>query len=178
MGRDPVILLDCDDVLADFATPALKLVAELGGPTTRTGWDIGDMLEGVARDRFWETVSAPGWCAGLQPYPWALENVRALQKLGEVVVVTTPLRRCPTWMFERTQWCKKHFGFEHSHVANIENKALVHGDFLADDGVHNLEAWQHGHKFLIAHSYNASEGRFKRGTLEDFVSFVREMWRS
>ena len=177
MSGKPIILVDCDDVLADFETPALKLVAELGGPVVKPGertvWDIGHLLVDEGRQkRFWDVLLAPGWCESLEPYPDALDPFRELSELGEVVVVTTPHGHGPTWAFERTRWLKKHFGLEDSHVANVRNKRWIHGDFLADDKPANLRAWNHGCKFLIDRVYNRTDFGFERGSLEDFVAFV------
>lgn len=172
-----IILLDCDDVLADFATPALGLVAVLGGPALtpekRFQWEIGELLNDLpaAKEQFWSTLSEPGWCSQLEPYADASHAVQELQKLGEVVVVTSPLKRSRTWMHERTDWLKKHFGIEHSHVVNSSNKRWIHGDFLADDKPDNLRDWNHGYKFCIARSYNTF-APFARGSLAEFVEFV------
>lgn len=178
----PLILLDCDGVLADFVTPALRVVAELGGPTVAhddlTQYDIGQLLPAELRAEFWRRVAVPGFCAGLKPYPGALECVFGLREIGDVVCVTSPMD-APHWAHERIYWLKEFFGFDRKTTISTSGKHWIAGDFLADDSIGHVDDWANHHASadgplrgcLIKRPWNG--GDTTGMTLPDFVAHVR-----
>ena len=174
------ILLDCDGVLADFVTPALRVVADLGGPVLMhddlTTWDIDDALPEDKRPAFWERACAPGFCASLLPYPGVKEALARLRQLGDVVCVTSPMATSPTWQHERTHWLKDVLGFERDHVISTSGKRYVRGHWFADDKPEHVTDWcaanRGGRGFVIARPYNTKAGQWWRGSLDQFVREV------
>jgi 5'(3')-deoxyribonucleotidase len=181
------ILLDCDGVLADFVTPALRIVAEVGGGPVLmhddlTTWDIEDALAEDKRPAFWERVCAEGFCSSLLPYPGVKEALAELRGIGTVVCVTSPMATSRTWQHERLHWLKDVLGFERDHVISTSGKSHVAGSYFADDKPEHVEAWRKasgGVGFVIARPYNtgAKSALYRaprRGSLEQFVAMVRE----
>jgi 5'(3')-deoxyribonucleotidase len=141
------ILLDCDGVLADFATPALAIVERLGGPKLLhdqlEAYDIGTLLPNAeARAEFWRAVCAPGFCASLLPYVGALDAVTQLREIGDVVCVTSPMLTGQTWAHERAEWLHDFFGFERSHVISTAGKQWVAGGYFVDDSPDHVIRWR------------------------------------
>lgn len=187
----PLILLDCDGVLADFVTPSLRVIHELGGPKLHhddvPDYNLGLLLpEGEPRDTFWARVSEPGWCTELQPYVGAKQLVRELREIGDVVCVTSPMEDGRQWAWERTRWLVEHFGFDRDDVANMSGKHWVHADYFADDSPKHVERWVARQRALrgrgptsggcvIARSYNAkTSGGLPRRSFDRFVDWVRD----
>jgi 5'(3')-deoxyribonucleotidase len=141
-----LIGVDVDGVVADFVGPVLRHVALRTGRQL-TDSDIArfDMAGALGADA-WESVkrellSPPGFALGLEPYPGAVQGVRALREMGRVVFVTTPFTGSPTWSFERTEWLMKRLDASRSDIAHLVDKTLFAGDILVDDAPNQLEAW-------------------------------------
>lgn len=140
------ILLDCDGILSDFITAALKIVRLKTGKQFKhddiTQWDI---FKSIGMPEMWKTLhevaNRKGWCAKLKPYPGAQEGVQRLKDMGEIYIVTSPLSTS-YWCLERTQWCEKHFGLGKPNVIHTEAKHMVRGNVLVDDKPENVQAWK------------------------------------
>ncbi len=171
------ILLDCDGVLADFVTPALRALERCGGPRLAHDeldrYAIETLLHTQEqRAASWAEVTAPGYCASLVPYEGAAACVDDLRGMGhDVVCVTSPMASL-TWAGERATWLRDLLGFDRSHIVSTSGKRWVRGDYLADDNDGHCETWQKhwptGRAVLIKRSYNAGSH-----TLADFVEIVR-----
>lgn len=143
------ILIDCDGVASDFVTPALAVVARLGGPSLLhdqlEAYDIGELLPEDKRAELWRLVSEPGFCASLLPYVGAAHAIEELRKLGTVVCVTSPMEDSATWAHERLQWLARYFGFDREHVISTAGKQWVAGDVFIDDAPKHVNAWAEAH---------------------------------
>ena len=98
----PAVLLDVDGVLADFTLAALKLVQLLTGrhyePSDVTTWEIFDSIpEPEARHEVYRILKDVGGCASIPVYPEAIDGVRELRKLANIIAVTSHFRGSPTW---------------------------------------------------------------------------------
>lgn len=148
MSKKPRVLLDCDGVLGDFITPALQVIEDLCGINVEhddvSVWDFAEQyLESEAdRAEYWRRVTAPGFCASIEPYPIAREGVALLQSYADVYVVTSPMATGKTWMHERQEWCREHFGLHYKHVIHTHAKYTVSGAMLVDDKPEHVERWQ------------------------------------
>jgi len=185
MSSRRTICVDCDEVLSDFMTPALHIIRKLGGPYLKRDeavfWDVSLLLPNEPdeygcnpRAAFMAEIGQYGWCSALKPLPDAADVIEALRSFGNVVCVTAPLEGSATWSHERLLWLKKHFGFDKKHVVLTNNKALVRGHVLADDGPHNCEDWGGGTAFLVARNHNAYETRFPRGSFSQFIDYAKQ----
>jgi len=179
----PVILLDVDGVLADFATAAVAVARGLGAPDLSVEaldrYDISTYLRVPARERYRERIRARGFCAALRAYPAAISAVLELRELGDVVAVTSPMPGGMTWAYEREVWLRDHLSFDRDHVISISAKHHVAGDFFADDTLEHVRGWSKRwsapyRAFLIDAPYNtALRVQHPRGSLRDFVTYVR-----
>lgn len=183
----PIILLDCDGPLADFVGAYLGEVEKL----TRTRishddidkWHIHE-CDAVVRAANDAGLTAPslrmmvhsrishrGWCTMIDPKPYASELVERLQAIGDVYIVTSPWCSSPTWVFERTKWCKRELGIDADHVVFTEAKHLVYGDIFVDDKPEHVRAWSErwpdGKAILfdMPHNRGTDVGRAIRGDM-------------
>jgi 5'(3')-deoxyribonucleotidase len=113
--------------------------------------------------------------------------MRELNQLGAVYVVTSPWWPSPTWMYERTNWLRRHFGVTPEWVVHTSAKKLVHGRVFIDDNYAHLVDWRtanpidHELALLVDAPYNrAAPLGLERGRVRrtkgwgDVVGEVRE----
>lgn len=171
-----IILLDADGVLYDFITPALREMFALGGPPIAHDeldrYEIESYLPESHRERWWARVTAPGFCAGLLPYPGAISAVRELRAMGhDVLCVTSPMD-CDTWAGERARALRRDFDFPRDHIISTPGKRWVPGHFFADDTPSHCDRWARANPLstaiLIKRPYNNGVH-----TLGTFVELVR-----
>lgn len=157
----PIVLLDCDGVLADYVGGALKLVHRVTDARfTREDVDVYDFApkllpDDAHRAEFAHLISQPGFCASLEPCTGAVDGVRELSEVGDVYVVTASSGPNPTWAYERDRWLLVHFGIGHHRVIHTHAKHRVHGDMFVDDRPEYIEAWRFGQRLLWAAPHNA-----------------------
>jgi 5'(3')-deoxyribonucleotidase len=164
----PVILIDCDGVLADIATPlvneANRMVEKMWRDPTVDGlqvrgsyvhsvtrpetirpedlidYDISKAFPGLRSSKVYEPLARQGFCRSLRPYPGAAAAVKRLQELGEVYCVTKPARS-PYWHWEREEWLQMLMGIPRDRVIFAANKSLITGHFFIDDNQEHVWDW-------------------------------------
>lgn len=139
------ILLDVDGVIADLVGDLCTYLRDRQ-PSHFTEYNFADVLNAEETKRVHSLMRAPGFCAGLPWYEGAQKFVAALQTMGEVIAVTKPFARGPTWAFERTNWLKPYV----ADVVHTDRKSLVAGDILIEDSTHNAEEWLYAHPSGLA----------------------------
>ncbi|MBK7823186.1 MAG: hypothetical protein IPJ61_19565 [Tessaracoccus sp.] len=181
----PVVLVDVDDVLADFYAAALRVAGEILGrdvsTESRTTWDIIDALGFTTAQRaaFKQAVGRSAFCASLSPCPGAQVGVAALREIADVYAVTAPFDAL-YWVSERDWWLKEHFGFTRKQIVHTDAKYLVAGDVFIDDKVEHVRRWvdrRIGTAVLWAQPYNAGAavGRAARTNVwEDVYALAAE----
>jgi 5'(3')-deoxyribonucleotidase len=140
------IALDCDGVLSDFTSGALRVIDEVTG-RKYTAADIKEFNFAKALGLSKQETSAVmkmissrrGFAASLPPYPLARQGVRRLRELGEVYCVTSPWDTNPWWREERTVWLALHFGIDVVHHA--VDKSVYAADIFVDDRSDHVCAW-------------------------------------
>lgn len=142
-----MIALDCDGVLSDFTTGALKIVEEVTGriftPADVHEFDFTKAL-GLSADesRAVKAVISTrrGFAASLVPYPDARQGVRRLRELGDIICVTSPWDSNEWWRAERDSWLALHFGID--VVRHAEDKSTgFEADVFVDDRSKHVRAW-------------------------------------
>lgn len=148
----PVVLMDCDGVLADFITATLERLHQETGQLYEhdriNTWEVFDSLPAEVRvhqSRVYEYLKQAGGCFGIPMYAGAQEGVWRLQEIAEVIIVTSPFKGGRTWTHEREEWLEKYFQISHENVIHAKRKEFVSGDFLIDDKPSNLQAWRATH---------------------------------
>jgi len=148
MTRRLRVLMDVDDVLADFTGHYVELAYKA---TDRfyfrdqvTGWDIDASL-GLppwATREIRHLISQPGAAHRIPECEGAVDAVKALAKVADVVFVTAPLTTSKTWAHDRTEWLIVKFGPElGNRVIHTEHKECIAGDVFVDDKPGNVKRW-------------------------------------
>lgn len=157
------ILLDCDGVLADFCTACFNLIERHTGHRHTheevTHWDLFTVLgKANLKPLMKETAAKSGWCLGFPMYEGAQDFVKGLEKLGDVVIVTSPMTT-PYWAYERTVWLEQHFNIPKGRIVHTEGKQYVRGDVLIDDADENCLKWHEEYPTALTLLWDAPYNR-------------------
>lgn len=138
-----IVLSDLDCVVADFWTPALRLINidhHRNNPRARaftiddvTDWDITGTLN--CRP-VWDS---PGFFSSLELLPGAAEGLESLLSEGHEVFIVSAGNGLA--LGEKSAWLRKHLPFMKGRAYFTDGKTpkgLLRGDVLIDDGPHNL----------------------------------------
>jgi 5'(3')-deoxyribonucleotidase len=141
------ILLDIDGVCADFIGACCAKVSAppynyAVTPADVTHFQLEKCLPNSIANLMFSFASMEGFCEELPWYPGAKEFVAELHKLGEVVVVTSPLKSSRTWCWERRQWLLGHV----NKIVHTQHKEMVYGDVLIEDSLSNAHKWSNAHR--------------------------------
>lgn len=122
----PILHIDMDNTICDYSNPFKyhrKLQPEIEFPQSKEGFFLK-----------------------LEPLPGAIEAVNLLRNKFEVYILTAPSYKNPLCYTEKRLWIEKWFDLEFSkNLIICHNKALVKGDFLIDDIIHNGFEGEHIH---------------------------------
>ncbi|MBM3200759.1 5'-3'-deoxyribonucleotidase [Candidatus Woesearchaeota archaeon] len=177
-----IILVDMDDVLADFEGeffnrwraqyPDKPYVAL----EDRTIFNIENQYPEDLRELVKSIYNAPGFCKSLKPIDGSLESVLEMQNEGhEVYICTAPLTVYENCVLEKYQWAEQHLGLEWvKKIILTRDKTLVRGDFLIDDKPEVTGAaqpvWEH---ILFNKAYNKNvTGKRRLATLKDWKTIL------
>jgi 5'-nucleotidase len=162
------VLLDCDELLADYVGAYLRVVYECTGRRYQhsdiTAWNLQECLK-LSEPEFTRVelaIRRPGFCANLKVLPGAQAGVAKLRGNGDrVLVVTSPLRESMFWVEERYAWLEKHFDIRRDQVFFCERKEQVRGDVLVDDRHEHCSLFP-GRAVLWARPHNLTSGFHER----------------
>lgn len=155
-----LFLSDVDGVCADFTQYLLTTLNSSLAYQDVTVWNFLDHLlpkhEQVLKDYI---LKDPDWWASQPVLPGAAEAIDALRRDGwDVVFVTSPWRRCKSWMEVRTEWCVRNLGAREKDVSIVPRKDIFGADAFVDDSLEQLEAAAKGGRvkelFTMAAPYN------------------------
>ena len=179
------ILVDQDEVLADFVNPLLqKWFEHTGIRLTRDqvqGWDISTLLGGNKR---WlrETISHPDYFADLPPKEGAIKGFHALENMGHELFIVTHVSDDVTNAFEGKRECvRRHLpGFHFNKLSFFTCKELIDAHVLIDNGPHNIKAWsdagRHGGIIFDAPwNRTVNENNFARSRTSDSLNAYRAL---
>lgn len=154
------LLLDCDGVIADWTGAVAEVVRKHGGVLDEHSWFERGDLPAAIRNKVMAEIAAPGFCFKFAPLPGAKEAVAELLAAGCEVHFVTSLWDCPTWVYDRNRWLRKH-GFAKKAPAGVtytKDKWVVKGDIFVDDKIGNVVnwsiAWPNGTAILWAQKWN------------------------
>jgi 5'(3')-deoxyribonucleotidase len=177
----PRVLVDVDGVLADFLTPALKIIERLTGrayrPEEILRWDLFETIGKEWEQPFLALCNEPGFAASCPVLPGAQEGLRALQEVATVYIVTSPLNHNPTWTHERELWLHDHFGIHHKQIVHTSAKYLCLGDVIIDDRPKNITDWEAEHPDGLGLLWDApwnrlDDVRFRARSWEEVVTRI------
>lgn len=155
-----LILCDVDGVLAYLDRHWLSTYRDLTGdmiyPEDIDVWDFIPLLK--YPEVVWEILDAPDFYEGVQPMRGAVRGIKTLRKMGHRVVFVTA--STPNGARGKMLWLQR-YGLLPEGITprsfkdfiSANDKSLVHGDAMIDDGVHNLKTFQ-GLRILFDAPYN------------------------
>lgn len=151
MGRSerPRIGVDADEVLFDFSGHCLRIINRILGTNYQrsdvTEWDFGNLLgdDVAARKEFRYRLDNERTPSLLAVLPEAGPLLDALERLGDVWVVTSPLHSCQTWVHDRMAALKA-LGVDRHRMHFASDKSSFDGIVLIDDYAANLMQWEDG----------------------------------
>lgn len=152
MTAKPIVLVDCDGVLADFQGGMLELINNtLGTKYERRHWSSYYYETALSLTRIQQVniesalMTDKYFVASLPPLP-LVQHMEELCRAAQVYVVTSPWPRHPTWASDRAAWLHQHVPWVPAkHIVQMHDKWHHHGDFLVDDKVETLAKWQAAH---------------------------------
>jgi len=171
-----IYLIDMDNTIADlqggFAIEWARRHPE------RTPFKKGDQDKFILEDCFPENDASyvseilygPGFMRKLPVIEGAVEALRDLDNIGDVVICTTPFDEYKNCIAEKYHWVEEHFGKDWvKKVMPADDKTLVRGDILIDDKPHirgKLKpSWKH---ILYTQRWNKCMTKKKRLTWQDY----------
>lgn len=173
------LLIDQDDVLAEYIKGVTKAYNEKYDTNISAdecvSWDLYQVF-GKEVDT---VMHEPELFRRLEPVKDALEVFERLYKSEqfEMYIVTAANSTCVP---AKVEWIKEHLPFfPIDHVIICHKKYMVKGDFLLDDGMHNIEGFTQsgGTPIIFERPHNAKRGEgFLRvkGWLE-FEKLIKEL---
>lgn len=151
-----------DGVLCDFISAAFSAHGVRYDPTTYPrGQFACESVLGVTTNEFWRRIDFGGECfwENLEPYPWAIDLVKELQRIEKVVIATSPSRSPASYSGKR-RWLQK-MGLCKLDAMFGAQKWLMSrpGRVLVDDGEHNTTKWtkEGGSVYLVPQPWNHAE---------------------
>jgi len=158
------LIIDMDDVMADATGQFINYYEkEFGVRIDRSILDGKDEGEGFPdnhdtisefpyRENFFRTMAVKDDCP---------EVMAELNRKYEVFIVSAAME-FPQSLPEKLLWLNEHFPFlSWKQLVFCGSKAVVHGDYMIDDLLYNLEHFN-GEKFLFTAPHNTHYNHYPR----------------
>lgn len=125
-----------------------------------TSWDISSLVKPSAKKEMLEYLKREGFYRDLEVVQDSKEVLSELSNHFELFIATDPFGQYS--LKDKYEWLLEHFSFiKKENFIFAGNKSIINGEYMIDDGVHNLEGFC-GKKLLFDAPYNRDEKRFKR----------------
>lgn len=179
------ILVDCDEVLADFTRAALDIAArDLNVHLRKEDLHVWDFISPVPglREAITRAVN-DGLCRNLLPCDGAGEFLDELERRygsENVLVLTRPWTTAPgvvskTWLCQRAAWLEA-FGVPENRLIQTGAPKRLFPGILLDDAPHNVVDRPAGQRYCIARPWNRNPAELNgcpRGTYAECLSYLR-----
>lgn len=158
MTNKPIILVDLDGTVratwawwrqqAQYVLKRHTWPSDWAEEGPNTYWFLEKLKGHVRYDQLVAIWSRPGMFLAPEPYPHAVEIIRALSSSVELFLVTQPYSS-PTAASENWQWVEDHFGAGwDARLIQTHDRTLLQANLLIDDkpqvtGVVEFPTWQH-----------------------------------
>lgn len=132
MTKKKILYLDMDGVIADF-DGAMKLIC----PELYTAEEF-DTYDKKSDEIDAIVAKQPHLFEELEPMEGAIEAVKKLFGLYDVLFLSTPMWKVPESYMGKRKWVEKHFGADaEKRLILSHRKNLSIGDYLVDDRTKN-----------------------------------------
>lgn len=152
-----VILVDMDDTLTTLGKPWIDYLNETYGTSVKMedidSWSIHKFFPEIPVNLVYKALSEPDIWRNINPLPGAIEAIKKLQKEHDVYVVTSA--QADSIPYKEKALLKYFKTLNHKHIIYTQNKQMIKGDILIDDGPHNLKGFN-GTKILFDKWHNKS----------------------
>lgn len=168
------LLIDQDDVLAEYIRGLLLAYNKKFSTTIQYDACISWDLHSIFGENVEEVMHEPDLFRSLEPVKDALLVFKRLFDSGlfDMYIVTAADPRCVEAKFE---WIRRHLPFfPEDHVIICKKKYMIKGDYLLDDGMHNIEDFERngGIPVIFERPHNKNKGdHLQRVT--NWLSFER-----
>ena len=165
-----IIIIDCDDVLYQCNQEAVSRLNETHNYSFSiediTKWGKLDSPLDQRLDFFFD----PDFVSGIPLYPGAVEFILQLNHVAQVILATCVPQCC---ISARKESLRIHFP-EIKDIYIGEKKDSLKGDYLLDDGIHNLEKSSCIHPVVFDQPWN-KDSRFPRvKNYGEFLELIEE----
>lgn len=135
------ILVDMDNVLDNLGDVWVGELSKRHGLSIThddiTEWDMTKFFPTLSRTKVYEPLHEEAVWKSVEPLPGAQDAISRLQRDGHEIIVVTSSH--PDTMKWKCDWLAKHFPkIAYKNIIFCTKKQLVRGDYLIDDGPHNL----------------------------------------
>lgn len=159
--RKYTLLIDQDDVLAEYIKGVTKAYNEKYNTYISASECISWNLYQVFGEEVETIMHEPDLFRKLEPVKDALEVFERLYKseLFEMYIVTAAN---PVCVPAKVEWIKEHLSFfPIDRVIFCQRKYMIKGDFLLDDGMHNIEEFKQtgGTPIIFERPHNEFKGK-------------------
>ena len=138
MAKKLTIILDIDDVLMDFVSISIEMLAERGITLSLndvTSWDFVGLPDDV-RHALYETFSMDELYDRQRPVVGAVEMVNRLREAGHHIVFASAVQFGK--MQKRAEQIMEYFHADPKDIMLGGQKFLLQGDILLDDSLDNV----------------------------------------
>ena len=159
------LTLDMDDVLANTHEKLIQIVLN-DFSTTLTEQDLKtnalkNLLHPKQFTKLNKIINSPGFFADVEVKQDAVETVYALSKFYEIFIATACME-FPNSFKDKFDWLNRHFKFiPWTNIVFCGYKSIIHSDYLIDDHVRNLDAFN-GEGILFTAAHNLHDKTYRR----------------
>jgi 5'-nucleotidase len=171
------LLIDMDSVIVDLMTTWHAMYNRDYDDDLHVGkllcWDTAKYVKQECGERIYEYLDRPGLFRSLPPIPGAIETLKRLSQVYEIVIVTSSRKEA---FRDKEEWVTEHLPFiGPRNLIFAHRKELIMGDLLFDDAPHNLEAFMATGRIAIAmdYPYNRSVNCPRVANWSEFEEWVR-----
>lgn len=159
------LTLDMDGVMADTHKKLVSVILN-DFNTSFTEEELNqnslkEILHPKQYRKLQKIIDTPGFFSDIEVMKDAQDVVEHLTKYYDIFVATACMEY-PTSFQDKFNWLKKHFGFiPWTHIVFCGYKSIIHADYLIDDHIRNLQAFE-GQGILFSAPHNTGNHQFSR----------------
>ena len=155
-----MIFLDLDGVIINWNKGVCDWFKISYEPEKVTEWDSLYKLIGVTKNEFWTSIKCAAFWENLHFYPEAISFIKQLERLGKVILCTSPAIGCAGYRQNWIQYNLPNF-FEKGNYIITSNKWLLAkpGAVLIDDSDDNCDKFYrlgNGYSVIYPQPWNSS----------------------